>query len=254
MHVAPLYSRGSASKRGTTRVCLTLPLNNPIRYEWRIKVSPEDVLLVKYKYERLLGRCPRAAYDEVMQPPSMTAPHAPAPMVFRACFNSTFFHVTSLLSFLCKREVVCADWGSSGFPSPMKFAGVQRSREEEDSDQESGSWPAKTLYGVKKWTSRRSGVLKHEGEARWLRVGDFTKKQEEEYACTWRFPFQLKPEDVGFVVDVDGALGILKKSPRKKGRPCSSRNKKRCLEVPSNSMASSSGLSEQKASHEACEE
>ncbi|KAL6206077.1 hypothetical protein ACLB2K_023327 [Fragaria x ananassa] len=122
----------------TTRVCLTLPLNNPIRYEWRIKVSPEDVLLVKYRYERLLGRCPRAVDDEVMQPPSTTAPHAPALMVFRACLDSTFFHVTSLLSFLCKREVVCADWGNPRFPSPMKFADMQRSREEEDSDQESG--------------------------------------------------------------------------------------------------------------------
>lgn len=40
-------------------------------------------------------------------------------------------------------------------------------------------------------------------------------------------PFQLEPEDLGFVVGTNGAPGILKKSPKKRGRPHGSRNKKK---------------------------
>ncbi|KAL6215429.1 hypothetical protein ACLB2K_014859 [Fragaria x ananassa] len=39
-------------------------------------------------------------------------------------------------------------------------------------------------------------------------------------------PLQLEPEDLGFVVGSDGALGILRKSLKKRGRPRGSKNKK----------------------------
>ncbi|KAL6211663.1 hypothetical protein ACLB2K_016886 [Fragaria x ananassa] len=80
--------------RGNARVCITLPLNDPVRLEHGIRVSPVDVLQVSYSNGRLLGRCrdymminhgglrcPRVLEDlqEVTLPPT-----APPTMVFRA--------------------------------------------------------------------------------------------------------------------------------------------------------------------------
>nr|XP_011470510.1 PREDICTED: uncharacterized protein At4g02000-like [Fragaria vesca subsp. vesca] len=87
-------------QRGLARVRITLPLNQPVRLDRRIRVSPTDVLQVIYRYERLVGRCrtcfmlnhggeacPRET-EEVVDLGS-EAPRAPVPppIVFRA--NST---------------------------------------------------------------------------------------------------------------------------------------------------------------------
>ncbi|KAL6130797.1 hypothetical protein ACLB2K_069176 [Fragaria x ananassa] len=44
-------------QRGLARVRITLPLNQPVRLDRRIRVSPTDVLQVIYRYERLVERC-----------------------------------------------------------------------------------------------------------------------------------------------------------------------------------------------------
>ncbi|XP_024164295.1 uncharacterized protein LOC112171328 [Rosa chinensis] len=46
-----------ALRRGEARVRLTLPINDPVRLDSRVRVSPIDILTLRFRYERLLGRC-----------------------------------------------------------------------------------------------------------------------------------------------------------------------------------------------------
>ena len=106
------------------------------------------------------------------------------------------------------------------FPSPVKVAGVRRSRTDEE-----GS------------NGKRS---KHSLEL---------------------IPLEHGPEDLGFMVGCDGSIGLSRKSPKKRGHPRGSRNKKTSGVMNFDSMASSSGQagiveeeSEQAADSEAAEE
>ena len=42
---------------GVVQVRLTLPLYEPVRLDRRIRVSPIDVITMKFSYGELLGRC-----------------------------------------------------------------------------------------------------------------------------------------------------------------------------------------------------
>ncbi|KAL6197003.1 hypothetical protein ACLB2K_032616 [Fragaria x ananassa] len=63
------------------RVCLTLPLHDPVRLERRIRVSPEDVIMVKFRYERLLGRSKDCAMINHGGFPCPSLQKPPSPMV-----------------------------------------------------------------------------------------------------------------------------------------------------------------------------
>lgn len=62
-------------------------------------------------------------------------------------------------------------------------------------------------------------------------------------------PAPLNPNELGFFVVSNGNLSIVhtEKSPKKRGRPCGSRNKKMLQREASNSLASSSVIGEQEA-------
>ncbi|KAL6176684.1 hypothetical protein ACLB2K_053317 [Fragaria x ananassa] len=172
---------------GLVRVRLTLRLHDPVHLERRIRVSPEDVITVKFWYELLLGRCRDCAMinhgglpcASLQEPPSPVASPAiqltaPPMMVFRG--NT---HV------------------SLSIP--------QREREKEDDD------------GSKR--ARHSLVM---------------------------VPMPLNPNELGFSVVVDGILSIVRtgKSPKKRGRPCGSKNKKPNLIENLDSMAPSPAVEE----------
>ncbi|KAL6144890.1 hypothetical protein ACLB2K_055580 [Fragaria x ananassa] len=189
-------------QRGLARVRVTLPLNQPVRLDRRIRVSPMDVLQVTYKYERLIGRCRTCSmlnHDEETCPleseevvPPTSAPSRATglpPMVFRGNSAPNLIVPNSpTLAFLFpkeKRVVQIRD--VPAFPSPAKVAGVRRSREEEVTP-----------------------------------VG-----KRARHTLTFD-PLPLNPEELGFSIANGGALGLKKtgKSPKKKGRPRGSRNKK----------------------------
>ncbi|KAL6198880.1 hypothetical protein ACLB2K_028668 [Fragaria x ananassa] len=132
---------------GLVRVRLTLPLHDPVRLERRIRVSPEDVIMVKFRYERLLGRCKDYAMinhgglpcPSLQEPPSPVVspaiqPAAPPMMVFRDNTHVSFSvpQVADLATPKEKRSVSIRE--VPDFPSPSKITGVRRGREEEDDD------------------------------------------------------------------------------------------------------------------------
>ena len=53
---------------------------------------------------------------------------------------------------------------------------------------------------------------------------------------------ELDPEDLGFMVVCDGSIGLARKSPKKRGRPRGSKNKKMTVGLNYDSMASFSGI------------
>ena len=57
-------------------------------------------------------------------------------------------------------------------------------------------------------------------------------------------PLELGPEHLGFMVGCDGSIGLARKSPKKRGRPRGSTNKKPAAKPTFNSMASTSGTVE----------
>ncbi|KAL6144229.1 hypothetical protein ACLB2K_054924 [Fragaria x ananassa] len=122
---------------GQIRVCLTLPLNDLVRPKRRIRVSLEDVLTVKFRYDQLLGLC-RDCFTINHEPPSPVAllvvnpPIAPPLMVFRgnapislSVPNATMPHIPKDKRMITIREV-------HAFPTPTKITGVRRRREDED--------------------------------------------------------------------------------------------------------------------------
>ncbi|KAL6225875.1 hypothetical protein ACLB2K_004724 [Fragaria x ananassa] len=133
-----------------TTVATTRLVGETIGTVLRLRVSPEDVILVKYKYKRLLGgcricwmlnhggrSCPHKADDViVVQPPASVAPPTLAPMVFRANSSQVMIPPSPLLSYLFplfgkeKRSVQIR--AILEFPSPVKLAGVRHAREEDD--------------------------------------------------------------------------------------------------------------------------
>ncbi|KAL6129437.1 hypothetical protein ACLB2K_072787 [Fragaria x ananassa] len=133
----------SGLNRSNARVHITLPLNDPVRLERRIRVSLVDVLQVSYCYERLLGccrdcmminhgglRCPRVLEDsQAVAPP----PTTPPTMVFRASASgsgSTSLSVPAVS--LPKEKMTVSIRDVPKFPSPTKITGVRRGRDEDD--------------------------------------------------------------------------------------------------------------------------
>ncbi|KAL6196425.1 hypothetical protein ACLB2K_032040 [Fragaria x ananassa] len=133
---------------GLVRVRLTLPLHDLVRLETRIRVSPEDLITVKFRYERLLGRCRDCIMinhggglpcPSVQEPPSpvvspMIQSAAPPMMVFRGNtpISLSVPQVAALATPKEKKSVSIREVPE--FPSSSKITSVQRGREEEDYD------------------------------------------------------------------------------------------------------------------------
>ncbi|KAL6206396.1 hypothetical protein ACLB2K_023644 [Fragaria x ananassa] len=133
--VVPLFCLDMGRYSSHVRVRVTLPLHQPVRLERRIRVSPDNVILVTYKYECLLGRCHTCAMinhggdicprenKEVPRPvANLTLTTATPAMVFKE--NS--FQTLNTLTMLSlpplfpkeKRSVQIRE--ISTFPSPTK--------------------------------------------------------------------------------------------------------------------------------------
>ncbi|KAL6127181.1 hypothetical protein ACLB2K_075223 [Fragaria x ananassa] len=178
-------------RRGSTRVRVTLPLNSLVRKDRRLRVSPEDVIRVQYRYERFVGLCrdcmmlnhggipcPNAQDAEegtgaLLGPAA--APEAP-PIVFRA--NTQAALVVPNFSALFRKNRSVQIREVAPFPSPAKEDEIE---------------------------SRKR--LKH---------------------SLAMVSLDLNLEDLGFSMAVSGELGIKKtgKSLKKRGRPRGSKNKK----------------------------
>ncbi|KAL6145236.1 hypothetical protein ACLB2K_055924 [Fragaria x ananassa] len=119
--------------RGTVHVRVSLPLNDLMLLEKRLRVSPTDVIKSSlFTYERLLERCracmminhvglrcPRPMEADPVQVPPPTTP----PMVFRVVVsNQTTFFVPVVALTKEKRVISIRD--VPDFPSPTKITGV----------------------------------------------------------------------------------------------------------------------------------
>ncbi|KAM5587203.1 hypothetical protein ABKV19_005910 [Rosa sericea] len=203
-----------ALRHGEARVRLTLPIDDPVRLDRRVRVSPVDVLTLRFRYERLLGRCRLCALlnhggqrcpredevevDTVAEEGSSQALGPPLPaIVFRA--NSqpspsllSTFKVPSMLKKKPVQIRPLPELPSHGSDGPSAEAlvvlGVRRPREEEDSE---------------------------EG-----------KRAKHGLALV---PTTLQPENLGLAFSPEGLVEVKVSSPpkvyKKKGRPRGHRNK-----------------------------
>ncbi|KAL6127653.1 hypothetical protein ACLB2K_071016 [Fragaria x ananassa] len=126
-------------RRGSTRVRVTLPLNSLVRKDRRLRVSPEDMIRVQYRYERLVGLCrdcmmlnhggipcPNAqdAKEGTRDPLGPAAASAAPPIVFRANTQAALVVLNFLALFRKKRPVQIKEVAS--FPSLAKVTSVIR--------------------------------------------------------------------------------------------------------------------------------
>ncbi|KAL6185384.1 hypothetical protein ACLB2K_041518 [Fragaria x ananassa] len=133
-------------RRGSTRVCVTLPLNSPVRMDRRPCMSPNYVIKVQYMYERLVGLCKVLNHGGLSSPNAqdieegtgapigpVAAPTFPS-MVFRA--KSQIALVVPILPALyrVKRTVQIKEVAS--LPSSVKVTGVIRNQEEDETEGE----------------------------------------------------------------------------------------------------------------------
>ncbi|KAL6199257.1 hypothetical protein ACLB2K_029043 [Fragaria x ananassa] len=117
------------------RVRLTLPLHDLVRLERTIRVSPEDLITVKFRYERLLGRCRDCTMinhggglpcPSVKEPPSpvvslVIQPAAPPMMVF---LGNTLISlsVPQVVALATPKEKISVSIREvPDFPSPSKI-------------------------------------------------------------------------------------------------------------------------------------
>ncbi|KAM5562530.1 hypothetical protein ABKV19_017646 [Rosa sericea] len=203
-----------ALRRGEARVRLILSINDPVRLDRRVRVSPTDVLTLRFRYERLLGRCRLCALlnhggqrcpredesetDTVVEEGSQQVSGLALPaLVFRA--NSqpspsllSTFKVPNLLK---KKPVhirpileLATLPRSEGMSASVPVVGVRRPREEEFSED--------------------------------------GKRAKHGLALA---PATLQPENFGLEFSSDGLVEVKVTSPpkvyKKKGRPRGQRNK-----------------------------
>ena len=79
---------------------------------------------------------------------------------------------------------------------------------------------------------------------RWARSDDDGGIGKKSKHSPELIPLELGPEDLGFMVGCDGSIGLARKSPKKRGRPRGSTNKKPAAKPTFDSMASTSGTVE----------
>ena len=187
--------------QGRVRVRLTLSLHDPVFLHRRLRISPEDIITVEYRYERLLGRCgncmminhgglrcPRV--EEMSSDEPVTESPAPpptiAPMVFRANSQPTL-EAPSVIPGPPKEKRQIQVREHEVFESPPRVSGGRRRREDEE-----GSSGKKGRHGLT------------------LGFGNLT------------------PTKLGLQLSPSGALGIKRsgKSPAKQGRLRGSRSGK----------------------------
>ncbi|XP_062007499.1 uncharacterized protein LOC133724697 [Rosa rugosa] len=199
-----------ALSRGEARVRLTLPINDPVRLDRRVRVSLVDVLTLRFWYERLLGRCrlcallnhggqrcPREDEVEADTVVEESSPQAPGPALPALVFRANSQPSPSLLStfkvpnMLKKKHVqirplpeLVPSHGSEGTSAVAPVVGVRRPREEEG------------------------------------------KRAKHGLALV---PATLQPENLGLAFSSDGLVEVKVSSPpkvyKKKGRPRGHRNK-----------------------------
>ncbi|KAL6219110.1 hypothetical protein ACLB2K_012316 [Fragaria x ananassa] len=132
-------------RRGSTLMRVMLPLNSPVRMDRRLRLSPEDVIKVQYRYERLVGLCkdclilnhggfpcPNAQETEEGTGALVglvVAPAAP-PIVFRANSQVSLVVPSMPALFREKRPVQIRDVAM--FPSPTKVTGIVCNWEEDE--------------------------------------------------------------------------------------------------------------------------
>ena len=207
----------TALGRDDARLRVTLPLTAPVKSSRRLRVSSSDVITVEYQYERLVGwcrtcnrldhggqRCP----SEVNPEPDNLNPNPPSSvpmMIFRAN-SAPGMALPSMPSFSSLSNL---------FPKEKRQIQIREVPEAPS--------PAK-VAGVRRPRSE-------EGSG----SGKRSKHSLE------LIPLELGPEDLGFMVGCDGSIGLARKSPKRRGRPRGSKNRKPAAKLNFDSMASSSG-------------
>ncbi|KAM5587295.1 hypothetical protein ABKV19_005960 [Rosa sericea] len=215
-------------RRGDARVRLVLSINDPVRLNRRVRVSPVDVLTLRFRYERLLGRCHSCAMlnhggqrcprvddseiDSVMETGSQPATGSIVPaLVFRPNVQPSIS--SSLLS-------------AFKVPNMLKKKSVQiRELPELVSSGTEGTSAQAQVVGMRRPTDED---IPEEG-----------KRAKHSLALV---PVNLQPEHLGLELSATGLVGA-KMPPavyKKKGRPRGSRNKVKEAPVASTCVGSES--------------
>ncbi|PRQ29903.1 hypothetical protein RchiOBHm_Chr5g0018871 [Rosa chinensis] len=204
-----------ALRRGDARVRLVLSIHDPVHLDRRVRVSPSDVLTLRFRYERLLGRCHSCAMlnhggqrclrvdelaaDAGAEQGSQTAggPIIPA-LVFRANVQPSI---------------------SSPLISTFKVPGLSKKKPVQIRE-----LPALALSGTE-GTSTQTQVV----GMRRPRAEDAPADGKRAKHGLALAPVTLQPENLGFEFSDAGLVGgKLSQGPKvykKKGRPRGSRNK-----------------------------